>query len=85
MFYDNGKVYVEKDDQCISCKNFTKGVACPLLQALGMGVVVLDGTMNVSNCGFYEEFKRHLKIVDLGKKIDPKTSSSVKKFPKKEE
>ena len=68
MFYESGKVYVEKDDQCISCKNFTTGVACPLLHALGLGVVTLDGTLNVTNCGFYEEFKRHLKIVDIGKK-----------------
>ena len=68
MYYDSGKVYIEKDDQCTSCKNFTKGVACPLLQALGLGVVSLDGTMCVTNCGFYEEFKRHLKIVDIGKK-----------------
>ena len=68
MYFDRGKIYVEKDDQCISCKNFTKGVACPLLQALGLGVVTLDGTMTVTDCGFYEEFKRHLKIVDLSKK-----------------
>ncbi|OGH94929.1 MAG: hypothetical protein A2039_10305 [Candidatus Melainabacteria bacterium GWA2_34_9] len=68
MYYDSGKVYVEKDDQCISCKNFAKGVACPLLHALGLGVVTLDGELFVTDCGFYEEFKRHLKIVDLGKK-----------------
>ena len=70
MYYDNDKIYVEKDDQCISCKNFTKGVACPLLQALGLGVVTLEGTMCVTNCGFYEEFKRHLKIVNIGKKTN---------------
>lgn len=63
MYYDKGKVFVEKEDQCITCKNFTKGVACPLLQALGLGVVVLDGVMTVTNCGFYEEFKRHLRII----------------------
>jgi len=68
MYYDSGKLYIEKDDQCMSCKNFTKGVACPLLHALGLGVVSLDGEMCVSDCGLYEEFKRHLKIVDLGKK-----------------
>lgn len=68
MYLDNGKIYIEKDDQCTSCKNFTKGVACPLLQALGLGVVTLEGTMNVTDCGFYEEFKRHLKIVDIPKK-----------------
>ena len=70
MYYDNGQIFVEKEDQCMSCKNFTSGVACPLLHALAVGVVTLDGIMNVSNCGFYEEFKRHLKIVDLTKKED---------------
>ena len=68
VYFDDGKIYVEKDDQCISCKNFNKGVSCPLLQALGLGVVTLDGTMNATDCGFYEEFKRHLKVVDLSKK-----------------
>jgi len=69
MYCDKGKVFVEKEDQCITCKNFAKGVACPLLHALGSGVVVLDGEMTVTNCGFYEEFKRHLKIVSLDKKL----------------
>lgn len=68
MYYDKGQIFVEKQDQCMSCKNFTSGVACPLLHALAIGVVTLEGVMNVSNCGFYEEFKRHLRIVDIGKK-----------------
>ena len=68
MYYYKGSVHIEKDDQCVTCKNFTDGVACPLLQALAMGLVTMDGTLYVTNCGFYEEFKRHLKIVDLGKK-----------------
>lgn len=63
MYYYNGSVHVEKDDQCMTCKNFAEGVACPLLQALAMGVVTLDGTLYVTNCGFYEEFVRHLKLV----------------------
>lgn len=63
MYCYNGSVHVEKEDQCMSCKNFTKGVACPLLEALGLGVVKLEGTMYVTNCGFYEEFTRHLKLV----------------------
>ena len=70
MYYDKGQVYVEKYDQCMSCKNFTKGVACPLLHALAAGVVTLEGTMTVTDCGFYEEFKRHLKIVNINKKSD---------------
>lgn len=63
MYYQDGGVFVEKEDQCITCKNFNKGVACPLLQALATGVVSLEGVMYVTNCGFYEEFKRHLKLV----------------------
>ena len=65
MYYENGSVHVEEDDQCINCKNFTQGVACPLLQALAMGLVVLDGSMVVTNCGFFQEHVRHLKIVKL--------------------
>ncbi len=54
---------MEKEDQCMSCKNFKKGVECPLLQALGFGLVNLEGVMYVTNCGFYEEHKRHLELV----------------------
>lgn len=67
MYCDGGKVYVEKDDQCMSCKNFKKGVECPLLQALGYGAVTLEGVLNVTNCGFYTEYKRHLKLIQEDK------------------
>ncbi|MEI7475377.1 MAG: hypothetical protein WCK67_11440 [bacterium] len=67
MYYQDGVVFVEKEDQCTCCKNYNHGVACPLLHALGLGVVTLDDVMTVSNCGFYEEFKRHLKVVPLKK------------------
>ena len=63
MYYFKGSVHVEKEDQCMSCKNFTQGVACPLLEALGTGVVKLEGTLYVTNCGFYEKFTRRLKLV----------------------
>ena len=66
MYYHDGSVYLETDDQCITCKNFAKGVACPLLQALGMGVVTLEESLTVSNCQFYEESQRHLSVV-----VDP--------------
>ncbi|MFH0702285.1 MAG: hypothetical protein V2B14_01945 [bacterium] len=77
MYYHNNSVYVEKNDQCMTCKNFTKGVACPLLQALAMGLVTLEGTLYVKNCGFYEESVRHLKLVpnkneELNKKNESK-------------
>jgi len=63
MYYFEGSVYVEDEDQCQTCTNFAKGIACPLLQALGMGVVVMQDNMYVTNCGFYVEFKRHLRII----------------------
>lgn len=63
MYYYNGSVYVEDEDQCQTCSNFAHGVACPLLQALGMGVVVMQDNLIVTNCGFYKEFKRGLRIV----------------------
>ncbi len=69
MYCEDGKVFVEKEDQCMSCKNFKKGVECPLLQALGLGMVSLDGVMYVTNCGFYLENKRHLKLVDHDEEI----------------
>jgi hypothetical protein len=63
MYYD-GNVYIEEEDQCYSCEYFLKGVMCPLLEALAVGVAHLDGDVQVKNCGFYVEFKRHLQVVD---------------------
>ncbi len=64
MYVDeNETIYIEDDDQCITCENYARGVACPLLEALGQGFVYLEGSLTVSNCGFYKEFKRHLKLV----------------------
>lgn len=82
MYYDNGSVYVEKNDQCITCKNFVKGVACPLLQALAMGIVTLEGLMYVTNCGFYEEFVRHLKLVSENDDEKVGLEEADKKNPK---
>ena len=63
MYCIDYTVYIEDDDQCITCENYAKGVACPLLEALGQGVVYLEDSLTVSNCGFYKEFTRTLKIV----------------------
>lgn len=64
MYSDNdGKVFIEDDDQCISCENYARGVKCPLIEALGAGIVYLEDSITVTNCGFYKEFVRHLKIV----------------------
>ena len=63
MFYD-GNVHIEEEDQCYSCEYFLKGVMCPLLEALAVGVAHLEGDVLVKNCGFYVEFKRHLQLVE---------------------
>jgi len=66
MYYEAGKIYIEEDDQCIDCKNYTSGVACPLLMALGEGAVFLEDSLIVRDCGFYEKFTRSLRIVRDG-------------------
>lgn len=64
MYSHNDTIYIEDDDQCITCENYAKGVACPLLEALGEGVVYLEDSLKVTNCGFYKEFKRNLRLVE---------------------
>ena len=63
MYCIDDTVYIEDEDQCITCENYARGVACPLLEALGQGVVYLEDSLTVTNCGFYKEFKRTLKLV----------------------
>lgn len=63
MYFD-GTIHIEEDDQCYSCEYFLKGVSCPLLEALAMDVVSLNGDMVVRNCGFYQQFKRRLFLVE---------------------
>lgn len=69
MFYD-GHVHIEEEDQCYTCEYFLKGVMCPLLEALAVGVAHLEGDVLVKNCGFYVEFKRHLHLVDGAESAD---------------
>lgn len=64
MYYD-GCVHIEEDDQCFTCEYYLKGVSCPLLEALAMGVVELQSEILVRNCGFYQKFERHLKVVEF--------------------
>ncbi|MBY0450061.1 MAG: hypothetical protein K2X01_05485 [Cyanobacteria bacterium] len=63
MYYD-GCIHIETEDQCYSCEYFVKGVSCPLLEALALGVVELNGEIEVKNCGFYKEFKRKLRLLE---------------------
>ena len=63
MYCVNYEIFIEDNDQCNSCEHYKKKIACPLIEALGQGVVFLDSDMSVTNCGFYKEYKRLLKIV----------------------
>lgn len=68
MYCADYTVFIEDDDQCLTCENYARGVACPLLEALGQGVVFLEDSLTVTNCGFYKEFKRTLSLVKDDKK-----------------
>jgi hypothetical protein len=63
MFFDE-QIHIEEEDQCYTCEYFLKGVMCPLLEALAVGVAHLEGDVLVKNCGFYVEFKRHLQVIE---------------------
>ena len=64
MYIDSdGNVHIEEDDECRTCENLQKGIACPLIQAIAQGVVFIEDSLNVTNCGFYKKFERHLKLV----------------------
>lgn len=62
MYIENNNLIIEDDDQCITCSKLNKGVACPLIQALAQGVVFIEDSLNVSNCGFYEKIRKTFKI-----------------------
>lgn len=66
MYFD-GTIQIEESDNCFTCEYFRKSVACPLLEALALNVVVMvdeEAGVNVRNCGFFVEFKRTLKVVE---------------------
>lgn len=68
--YDDGSIIVEKTDQCFSCKHFVGKATCPLLTALGQGVVVLaDIDLGVHNCALYE-YGLHLRLLELKQEED---------------
>lgn len=69
MYYD-GHIHIEEEDQCYSCEFFLKGVMCPLLEALAVGVAHLEGDVLVKNCGFYKPFKRHLRVIEAPNPTD---------------
>jgi hypothetical protein len=83
MYYHDGQIHIEDEDQCSSCEYFLKGVMCPLLEALGVGVAHLDGDVLVKNCGFYVKFKRHLQVVDGGEPENKPDNDTPSEPPRK--
>ena len=65
MYCVDDTVFIEDEDQCTTCENYSRGVACPLIEALAQGVVFLENSLTVKNCGFYKEFKRTLRVVKI--------------------
>lgn len=61
--YIDGSIHIEKSDQCYNCEHFRRGVSCPLLEALALGVVELSSEITVENCGFFKRFDRHLRVI----------------------
>lgn len=84
MYYDGQSIMIETSDQCFTCEYFKKGVSCPLLEALGAGVVNLDpdSEVMVSNCGFYKPYVRHLRVVDPA--LNPQATSATESQPELE-
>ena len=63
MFQDGGPIQIEKKDQSYRCKWLNNAErTCPLMEALVLGAVLLDGDLTVMNCGFFER-KTNLKVV----------------------
>jgi queuine/archaeosine tRNA-ribosyltransferase len=62
--YADDSIHIEKTDQCYTCEHFVKGVMCPLLEALALNIVELNGDVTVQNCGFYRQFSRHLRVIE---------------------
>lgn len=64
MYCVNSRVFIEDDDLCINCENYVHDLDCPLLSALAQGDVFLEGSLQVTSCGFYKEFRRNLRVVE---------------------
>lgn len=60
---DDGRVIVDENDQCITCKYYNARPTCPLMEALSVGMAFLDSDyeFTVDNCDMYQE--RHLRLV----------------------
>jgi hypothetical protein len=75
MYFD-GNVHIENEDQCFSCEYIHRSITCPLMEALAMGIVELEGQVYVTNCGFYKKFERHLRIVKNDPDANPPEDAS---------
>lgn len=62
--WEDTAIHIEKTDQCYTCEFFLTATVCPLLEALALGMVSLNGDVHVTNCRFYREKAVHLKIVE---------------------
>jgi len=59
MYLREGAVMIEADDQCDTCRYYSKRQTCPLLEALSSGAVLLCDAFNVRRCRFFQA--RHMR------------------------
>jgi hypothetical protein len=63
MYFEDGNLFIETQDQCYTCKHLKGKKLCPLIDAISAGVVALSDDICVNDCGLYAATSRHLKIV----------------------
>lgn len=67
MYVDEkGVLHAEEDDQCYTCRYSEGKKPCPLVEALAYGLVSIateSEDLTVSDCTFYKEKNKHLRIV----------------------
>lgn len=80
MYYQGHRIFIAPDDQCMTCEHYARGVRCPLLEALGLGVATLSAQeVHVRNCGMYEPHQRHLQVV--GEAPQPPEDGAQREIP----
>jgi hypothetical protein len=62
MIIHEGRFYLEKGEQCETCKHFYD-LNCSLIQLFGQGYLDPVEPFTITNCGTYAKKERRLKAV----------------------
>jgi hypothetical protein len=66
MFFNEGKLYLDENEQCHKCRFFKTG-QCPLLQVFYFGFADIVQPFTIDNCELFQKNERHLKAVKSDK------------------